>query len=256
MTRFFGILLLNGWRGFHRGSREIAPAALAVLASVAALLVTSSVATASPDSSLKTQATMSNHTSTAQSQPMVVLSLFTTGQGSTNPKHGVKSAKNFAAKMRGDAVKPDATSRVNNTGQLAGGTGGVSQKTAPATNPNSVQLSQMQTVCEQGQPTYTVSSAQLTLPAPTSAAGTLSWYWETRIDAGTNASGTSPISNAQNSQTIAADTSVVALTGASSSQPLLSALGYANFAYSFRLHVVGPVDITSAWVSVPQDGSC
>ncbi|HEY1835326.1 MAG TPA: hypothetical protein VGG13_00715 [Candidatus Saccharimonadales bacterium] len=119
----------------------------------------------------------------------------------------------------------------------------------------SVQLTPEQLACQQGQ--TIVQSAQATLQNPLTNSVTVIWYWETRIDAGTNTSGMSPISDTSNSQSLAAGATTISFTASDSSQPLLSAPANSDYAYSFRLHVlIDGTDTTSAWTSIPQAANC
>lgn len=119
----------------------------------------------------------------------------------------------------------------------------------------SVQLTPAQPACQQGQ--TEVQSVQVTLQKPAPTSTTLTWYWETRIDTGTNTSGSSPISDTQNSQNLAAGATTVSFTAGNSSQPLLSASASSDYAYSFRLHILADgTDTTSVWISVPELSGC
>ncbi|HEU4966560.1 MAG TPA: hypothetical protein VFT53_03685 [Candidatus Saccharimonadales bacterium] len=134
-----------------------------------------------------------------------------------------------------------ATAQNTTSSQVSGA---VVQPMAPE-----VQLAAGQTQCQQGQWTFTVPSASVSLPKPAASDGALGWYWETRVDNGT-APSQPPVSSAPSSQPFHAGDTSVPFAPATSGQPLLSAPVGATYSYSIRLHITAPFDAASDWVSV------
>lgn len=242
MFQFFRIILLNAWRGMRRAN--VLPALVLMFASIGVLLVGSNAAASgSVHDAAHVVTRAADHV-----RQMTLGSVSDNNENAPVPnatrpkaKHNAVSKQVMAAQL--NAQQPNISSETQQNP-------GISSQTS------TVQLSAGQPACLQGQNTYTVASALFTLPTQTTVDGTLTYYWETRIDSGTNSSGTSPISSTQTSQDLPAGSSQVTLNSSQSSQPFVSAPASTSYAYSFRLHVLaGSTDTTSAWVSVPQETS-
>lgn len=238
MLQFLNIIFLNAWRGMRRAN--VLPALVLMLASLSVLLVGSNAAASG---SVHDAAHVITHAADTVRQ-------MTFGSAnSTNPGTPVANGKQPKPKKQPSTADTQPTTNSTNAQQNPAT---ATQPTQATSQSSTVQLSATEPTCQQGQIAYTVNSASYSLAAPTTADGTLTYYWEMRIDSGTNNSGTPPISSAQTSQDLPAGSSQVTLSG-SQSQPLVSAPASINYAYSFRLHVlVGSTDTTSAWVSIPQ----
>ncbi len=246
MIRFFSILLLNAWRGMRRANAT--PALILTLVAVCVLFVGSN---ASARSSIQRAAHIVGLPVALPAQPS---NQTNSGNIATKPTDTHSSEKGNA---RHDESQHQAGS---SSGQTTNGTQSAANQSSHS-NVNatlSLNPNQITPTCDQGQSdqVYAVQSAQLTLGQPFNADTKISWFWESRIDSGTNPS-LPPVSPAQHSQTISAGSPGVLITANDPSQPLLSALANGKYAYSFRMDIVSPFTANSPWVSVPQDtGVC
>jgi hypothetical protein len=255
VIRLFGILLLNIW---HNRPQIAGLSAAVVLISMVTLVVSSNVLADTPTQgahSGTTQYATALHTQINQSSPTVrTLRLRTVSSAlvhSLTTPSTVGTNNTVAANQQ--SPEQIATSQsASNSNNGSANASQTTQTNAPPASQGSVQLTSVQVTCEQGQSTYTVASAQLTLSTPTTTSSSVTWSWETQVNSGTNTSGTPPISTTQSSQTIPAGTSSFTLAPADPSQPLLSTSDNSNYTYSFRLDISGPIDVNSSWVSVPQ----
>lgn len=246
MIRLFRILFMNAWRGLRSYDGVLTAMAL-IFASVSVLAIGSKVDAANfqPDSS-KTVAGVDAHLRQNDGLALVMKA------------HG--SMQNLSKinhrRPNGDRnADIDKLATVQPSNSIANGSKSTEPSQSAQPVVESVQLSPTQPACQQGQ--TEVESAEATLQKSLASSTTVTWFWETRIDAGTNASGISPISDTQNSQNLAAGATTISFTADNSSSPLLIAPASSDYAYSFRLHVlIDGVDATSAWVSVPQAASC
>jgi hypothetical protein len=120
-----------------------------------------------------------------------------------------------------------------------------------------ISLDPTATTCNNGQPAYAVQAAHIGLTTSIHGGGTIRWRWETRVD-GSDTTDSPPISNQTYSQNVTAGSLPVTLQSDDQANPLLTAPTSSNYSYSFRLHILGPNDVTSDWVSVPVvlDNSC
>jgi hypothetical protein len=111
-------------------------------------------------------------------------------------------------------------------------------------------------LCNGQQRAYAIQAAHIGMSTSIHGAGTIRWRWETRVD-GSDATDSPPISDQTYSQNITAGSLPVVFQNDDQS-PLLIAPTSSNYSYSFRLHILGPNDVTSDWVSVPVvlDNSC
>lgn len=244
MKRLFSILLMNAWNSLSR--KASLPTVGMVGVSVMALLVASTVtAGASPDTALSGAVKVA----AAVPKALVQLSLPILGDGGT-PHHSTKPASPKPAK---DSEPPSggnnattAPGNSNSNSTSSNGQGG-SQSVAAALTVSPT------TTCQQGATTYTVNTAELDLQTPATAAGAVTWYWETRQDNAT--SGQQITDSATASQAFNAGATKITLSNTSSSdtgpQPLYTITSDPTTARTFRLHVTGPVDVTSNWFSVP-----
>jgi hypothetical protein len=250
MIRFFSILLLNAWRGMRRANAT--PALVLTLIGVCVLFIGSNAA-ANASSHDTTHTAGRNSTSNRQPQTFAFGAIAATNSGLPMI---AKGKNNAPAQPKADnkvASTTDPTHSSQTTANSSKTTDQSSQGTSTATATVSLQPNPLSTSCKQGTTTYTVQSAQLTLSTPTTAKGTVTWFWEMRLDSGSNTSGASPISSNTSSQSVPADVTSVVLPASAQSQPLLTTSSNANYAYSFRLHVIfDSNDTTSAWMSVPQ----
>ena len=252
MKRLFSILLMNAWSGIRH--MPGLSTAVMVLVSVMALIVASNVtAGASPDSALSSQ--LHSTSVAAHSVSSKVLAFF--GDDNSSAPHAPKKVqkptdqdktKQIASKQ-GATATSDGSSNNNSPNQS--GTSGA--QSAPAT----LALAMAQQTCDQGQTTYTysIASATLSFQSPTAADGTVAWQWETQTSNGTNTPNT-PTVVSSGSQPALAGTSQVKLTAADSSQPFFSKTADMNYTYRVRLHITGPVDIASSWVTVSAPSTC
>ncbi len=241
MLEFCRIIFLNAWRGTRRAN--VLPAIVLTFASIGVLLIGSNASASTSAANAvraigKTVATQTHHM--AQQLSLVPTS-------SNTPASEDKQVPDSTSKQKSS----DSSSKTSQSTQNS------DKPSANANNPStpatSVQLSEDQPTCQQGQVEFIINSALLNLPSPvTSAAGNASWQWESRIDSGTNSSGTFPVSDAESTQAVATGATQITVTG-NQSGPLLSTPANQNYAYSFRLHIVyNSIDYTSDWVHVPQ----
>lgn len=180
----------------------------------------------------------------------VISRVHTSGTANETKDHDRQLAERTQSKTAPNAA--------NQTSQQTAASAKASSSATTAKNPpataSAVSLSPVQTSCQQAQTVtqYSIAAAQASLPLATAS---VSWYWETRIDSGNNASSNAPITATPHTQKVSGGT--LNLTASDPSQPLLVTTNNANYAYSFRLHVViaGQSDLTSSWVSVPQASS-
>jgi hypothetical protein len=257
VLRLLVIILLNIRRNLQ--STVSLSAAGSMLAGLMVLLVGSSVAADSPPKNFPLLATpiTSSHPSVSHPQATTVLSMITPRDSDSDSKN-VKKHQNNVNKPASNSVSggPVQVAETPNNSQQTATEGSTSttqstDQQQPAAS-NEVTLVSKQKVCQQGLTAYVIPSAKLTLLTPVAADSTVSWYWETRIDTGPNQSGIAPISNSQQTQLVKAGSSVVNITASDTTQPLLTAPANANYGYSFRLHIGGPFDVSSAWVSLAQ----
>jgi hypothetical protein len=249
VKRLFSILLMNAWGGL-RHMPGLSTAVMVLVCAMALVVAGNVTAGASPDSTLSSkQNTLhsANHHSSASSQMFAFF-------GADSPDlHTKKKAPESTDQ---DKSKP-ATSQPqdSNTAPTNNSSSPKSEGTQPTA---SLSFAMAQPVCEQGQMMYGVESAQLSFQTPTAANGTATWVWETQqLDSTTNTYGTtSSAGGSSGSQPITAGVSKVTLTASDSSQPWFSTYANSNYSYRFRLHVTGPIDVTSAWVNVPAASSC
>jgi hypothetical protein len=240
MLQFFSILLRNAWRGVRRAN--VLPAIILMTASLGVLLVGGSAAASGPEQTpTHFTAQTVTHARRLAFMPSVV-------NGASLPNH--KNVKKPRPNVGGQLAANVPTAQPSN--QPAPGQTSPDQNTS-ANAPTTVQLSQLTPTCQQGQPGFAISSAQLSLPAPTAEAGTLTWYWESDVVSGSNNSSTSPMSASQTSQSLPAGTSQITLPANNQASPLVTAPQSSNYAYIFRLHItIGSTDYVSTWQNVPE----
>jgi hypothetical protein len=125
------------------------------------------------------------------------------------------------------------------------------------TDQDSIQLAQPNQVCQDGQAAYAIASSRLTLQHPPANATTVQWYWETRVDSGTDATDTPPIADTPYTRPLAAATAFMTIDGEQPTESLVLAPTNADYSYSLRLHLTSPIELTSQWIHIPQvNNSC
>lgn len=255
MKRLVSILLMNAWGGLrHKAS---IPTVSMVGFSVMVLLVASTVtAGASPDSSIPGVGTVAHIVHSVTSPITSMLSSPPPQKPSLPTKPKVLAADNKQPDSSSTGTSTSASSSNNNSNNPSSSAQGGTQAAVTTLTLASLQ-------CIAGQTSYTleVPSAQLSLQTPTSAAGTVTWQWETRSDSGSNSSNVGQVTaSSPYSKASTAGQSNVQLSASDEQQAqwLYTATSSGTNDYSFRLHVTSPVDVTSNWVSVPQsaNGSC
>jgi hypothetical protein len=251
---------MNAWGGLRQ--KASLPTMSMVAIGLAVLLGAGTVsASASPDTSLPVVGTVAHIVKSALSTPLgSILSSPPPQKPATPPKPNTSAS---------DPNKQQAGSNTTTSGSNTSASGSNTANTSSNSNANTqngaqspaatLKLASLQ--CNAGQSSYTidVSNALLSFQTPTTVNGTLSWEWDTRVDSGASAGQVT--AGTISSQPINANTSSVTLTGSSTSQQsqwLYTATSNNTNDYSFRLHVTGPVDVTSDWVNVPQSptGTC
>lgn len=254
MKRLLSILLMNAWGGLRQ--KASLPTMSMVAVGLAVLLGAGTVsASASPNSSLPVVGTVAHIVKSAITTPLTSILSGPPPKPTTSTKP--KTPANDASKQQ--AGTNDATSNGNSPSTSANSTSTstTNAQTGAQTAAATLALGSLQ--CNTGQASYTIEvpSAVLSFQSPASANGTLSWGWDTRSDSGPSAGQIT--TGTASSQSISAGTSNVTLNASSSqSQWLYTATSNNTNDYSFRLHITGPVDVTSDWVSVPQSptGTC
>jgi hypothetical protein len=239
MLRFLHIIFLNAWRGLRRAN---AIPALTLVFVALCLLFVGSTALAG------TSRQKSNNT-ILSSVLHPVTDVFGAGEGADSQVH--KSASPTPDKLKYNAVQFTANEKVTNKIPPPVSGQGLSDSTATISLlPNPVV-----SVCEQGNTVYSIQSAQLTFDKPTVTDGNITWFWESRIDSGTNPS-VPPIDPTQHRIFVPAGSTNVIISPVDVSQPLLNTQANNNYAYSFRLDVVAPFSTNSPWVGVPVSSTC
>jgi hypothetical protein len=250
VKRLVSILLMNAWGGLrHKASL---PTVSMVGFGVMMLLVASTVtAGASPDSSIPGVGTVAHIVHSVTSPITSMLSSPPPQKPPLPTKPKVQAADNNqpASGSSSTSASPSNNSSNNPSSSAQGGT----QATVATLTLASLQ-------CIAGQTSYMleVPSAQLSLQTPTSAAGTVTWQWETRPDTGSNAGQITAGSPYNKASTAGQSNVQLSASDEQQAQWLYTATSSGTNDYSFRLHVTSPVDVTSNWVSVPQsaNGSC
>jgi hypothetical protein len=246
VKRLLSILLMNAWGGLRNAVNL--PTAAMVLCSALTLVVASNMpASASPDAPVSVAQTTGHvFRQVTHSRTLALL-------GSKSSRAS-KRSHNFRHDGQRQIASDQSANNTTSSGEISGSTTGNATQTVSAV----LNMAAVQQACEQGQMADSVQSAELDFQTPTTTSETVTWYWETRVDSGPDASGTPETVGSQSSQTVTAGTSKVTLTANDPSQPLFSTTENPDYTYSFRLHVVvGSSDITSAWTSVPQaTGAC
>lgn len=251
MKRLVSILLMNAWGGLrHKASL---PTVSMVGFGVAVLLVASTfTAGASADNSLPVVGTVA-HIVQSVTSPITSMLSSPPPQKPTPTKPKVQTAD--SNKQQTSGPSPNTSATTTPAGSTTNTTTTGAQSTAQAATAT-LTLATLQCVSNQTTYTLEVPSAQLNMQTPTSAAGNVTWQWETRADSGSLTGQVT--SGATSSQPINANASTATLNAQQQAQWLYTATSNNTNDYSFRLHVTGPVDVTSNWVSVPQsaNGTC
>ena len=231
MRVLYKILLLNMWHGIRR-SRYMVPAfmlGIGLLLAGGGFLTVQTVQMA--EQKLSSAASSADGSDTRSNTSLGVpkqSSLSNDGQSSAGP-------------TKGDASDTQKSSSPSSGAQPA----------ADDLRVISVTLDPATSTCTQGQRTYQVKSAALALAGGVSSGKSVKWYWETRIDGGQAPDQGSVLSGEIRTLTLSGNDQETVLTGPAADESLISAAANASYAYSFRLHIVGPNDIASAWVAVP-----
>lgn len=252
MKRLLSIMLMNAWGGLRQ--KASLPTMSMVAVGLAVLLGAGTVsASASPDTSLPVVGTVAHIVKSAITTPITsILSSPAPKPASPKPKTPASDPNKQQAGTN-TASNSSNTATSSNTANTSATNAQTGTQTAAAT----LTLGSLQ--CNAGQSSYTIDvpNALLSFQSPTTANGTLSWSWDTRADSGTSAGQIT--TGTVSSQPISSGTSNVTLSASSpQSQWLYTATSNNTNDYSFRLHITGPVDVTSDWVSVPQSptGTC
>lgn len=254
MKRLLNILLMNAWGGLRQ--KASLPTMSMIAVGLAVLLGAGTVsASASPDTSLPVVGTVAHIVKSAITTPITSILSSPPPKPATapKPKPSTGDANKQQVGANASSTGSNTTSGSNNTANTSTANDQTGTQTAAAT----LTLGSLQ--CNAGQSSYTIEvpNALLSFQAPTTANGTLSWEWDTRTDSGASAGQVT--AGTVSSQQINAGTSNVTLTANNSqSQWLYTATSNNTNDYSVRLHITGPVDVTSEWVSVPQSptGTC
>lgn len=182
--------------------------------------------------------------------------------GASNPDASEASpADNQPAKAANPQTKKDGSKSGGKTGSSAQPNAGSSNTAQSGASAEfvikNVVLDAANAVCDGQQPAYAIQTARLATTTSIHGSGTIRWYWETRVD---NAESTDapPISPQTYTESVTAGSVPVILQGSGESVPLIKAPTSSSYSYSFRLHVLGPNEVVSDWVSVPVvlDNSC
>lgn len=253
MKRLVSILLMNAWGGLrHKAS---IPTVSMVGFGVMVLLVASTVtAGASPDSSIPGVGTVAHIVHSVTSPITSMLSSSPPPQGPSLPtKPKVQAADNKQPDSGSTNTSTSVSSSNNSSNNPSSSAQGGTQATVATLTLASLQ-------CIAGQTSYTleVPSAQLSLQTPTSAAGTVTWQWDTRSDSGSSVGQVTAGSPYSKASTAGQSNVQLSASDEQQAQWLYTATSSGTNDYSFRLHVTSPVDVTTNWVSVPQsaNGSC
>jgi hypothetical protein len=181
-----------------------------------------------------------------------------TQAGSTASPGNSSPAKKLPTKQ----VTPNANnsaSKVPSVLQPSSGDNATSNATPPAATfmVKDTTLDGVTQVCSAQHSAYAAQTAKITMSDAPHGSGVIRWYWETRVDGG-EATDNPPVSTQVYTQTVASGSQPIILQNADPQTPLITAPTSSNYSYSFRLHVTGPTDIVSDWVSVPVvlDNSC
>ena len=253
MKRLVSIMLMNAWGGL-RQKASLSTASLLGIGIVLLLGASTVTVSASPDASLPpVVGTVAHIVKSAISTPLTTILNTAPSQ---KPAIKPKAPAADAVKQPDGTSSPSASAATPPSNSTPSNNATSTQATAQAAAAT-LTLAALQ--CNAGQSTYTltVPSAVVSFQTPTTADGTLSWAWDVRVDSGSNAGQVT--AGTATSSPISQGTSSVTLS--SSNQPSqwpYTTTSNNTYDYSVRLHITGPVDVTSAWVSVPQSptGAC
>lgn len=182
-------------------------------------------------------------------------------ESSTPNASGTSQAENRPAKTANPQSKKGNTRSEDKTStSTQSGSGGSSSSQAGASAEliiKSTSLDDPAMVCDGQQPAYAVQTARITTSTSIHGGGSIRWYWETRVDSA-ESTDTPPISPQVYTQSVSAGSMPLVFKNANESEPLIKAPTSRNYSYSFRLHILGPNEVVSDWISVPVvlDNSC
>lgn len=234
MLRLIGIIFLNLWHGVSR--KNGAPALMVLLvASLTFFGISHNSAAQSTNRYDKSHSASSVNRQKSQSNAGASLAFVNNNFSSTNSGSIMTQTTPESKSKDSSRTKPAKVETPTK---------------AVAMTVVSVQLGTESNTCStQGETQLSLASATINLKnVPANHDTPVKWYWETRIDSGNNTSGQPPLDGSVHTTPVTA--SVLKLTGANN-EALLTASSNSNYAYSLRLHITGPNDITSPWISVP-----
>jgi len=245
---------MNAWGGLRQ--KASLPTMSLVGISVMALLVASTVtADASPHTNIPVVTTVANAVHAGITGPISsILS------NSTPPKPvPSKKPKTSPSVANGTQQLANTTSNPSSTGT----TGSSSANSTGATGqPNNQQATvtiaaaSLECTPNAGSSpnsyTLNVANAQVNFQTPPTAGGTITYAWDVLSGDGQVTLGTTT-----SQQQFSAGQSSVTLSPPGQSQSIYTTTSGSN-SFSFRLHVTGPFDVMSSWISVPStpNGSC
>jgi hypothetical protein len=247
---------MNAWGGLRQ--KASLPTMSLVGISVVALLVASTVtADASPHTNIPVVTTVANAVHASITGP---ISSFLGDTPSPKPPAPSKQPKVAPGASSGaqqsSNITSSSSSNSNTTGSnAANATGSTaqsnSQSVTVAIAPSALQCTP-NSASSPSNYTLSVLSAQVNFQTPPTAGGTITYAWDVQSSNGQVTTG----ATASQQQFSAGQTSVT-LSPPTGSQSIYTTTSGTS-SLSFRLHITGPFEATSTWISVPStpDGSC
>lgn len=250
MKRLLSIMLMNAWGGLRQ--KASLPTMSLVGISVIALLVASTVtADASPHTNIPVVSTVASAVHTVTDPISSILS--NTVPPKTVPLKSPKKQSDANSATQQPSI---SASNANNTPTPSNSPSNTTNSTnQPSSQPATVAIAASALQCSPNSATnsYTVNvtSAQLSFQTPPTAGGTITYAWDMLSSNGQVTLGTT-----SGQQQFTAGQASVTLSP--SQTQYLYTTNSSTSSFSFRLHITGPFDVTSSWVSVPMsaDGSC
>jgi hypothetical protein len=243
---------MNAWGGLRQKASLLTMSMVGI--SVVALLVASTVtADASPHTNIPVVTTVANAVHAGITGP--ISSIFS---DSTPPPAPSKKPKTPPSATSGSQQPTNTTSSSSNpstsgsgTANSAGSTGQPSSQTATVTVAASSLQCTPNAASSPNSYTLSVASAQVNFQTPPTAGGIITYAWDTL------ANGQVTLGTTASQQQFTAGQSTVTLSPPGQSQSIYTTMS-GSTSFSFRLHVTGPFDATSSWISVQStpDGSC
>lgn len=256
MKRLLSIMLMNAWGGLLKKA-SLSTISLVGISVIGLLVVSTVTADASPHANIPVVRTVANVVSTSITDP--ISSFLSDPTPPSKPVTSKKHKAHIGGITTSGVQQP--TPATSNAGSVP--TSGASSSSSTSNSASQTTNSQPATVAiaasalkcipntSANSYTVNVTNAQLNFQTPPTAGGTITYEWDILSDNGQVTVGTTI--GQQQFTTGQTDVSLVP----NQSSYLYTTNSNAS-SYSFRLHITGPINVTSSWISVPMtaDGSC